>query len=141
MINLGTEKVKYSQKNRLKRIVYALIVLFILNLLNSFVPPPYGIVFLPFSLVYIVLGIVLIFLTLKSGVERKLRVFLLLTGFSSAGLVLGFLHGFFAILGFEIVDVILFYLAVIVAPILFLIGAIGSIVMFRKKGGWHSSHS
>jgi hypothetical protein len=118
---------KNSHINQLKKIIYALIILFILNLL------PLGMVSLPLSLVYILLGIVLIFLALKSEAKGKLKVFLLLTGFSSAGLLLGLLHGFLEVWGFNILHLIFFYIAVFVAPILFLIGAIGSIILFRKK--------
>jgi hypothetical protein len=126
---------KYPKINWLKRIVYGLVVLFILILL------PLGVVSLPLSLAYIVLGIILIFLTLKSEVKGKLRVFLLLTGFSSAGLLLGLLHGFLEVWGLDTLQVVFFYIGVVVSPILFLIGAIGSIVLFKRKGGRHYSHS
>jgi hypothetical protein len=117
------------------RIIYALIVLFILNFL------PLGMVSLPLSIVYIVLGIVLIVLTLKSEVKGKFKVFLLLTGLSSAGLLLGLFHGFLEVWGFNTLQVIFFYMGVVGSPIIFLIGAIGSIVLFKRTGGWHSSHN
>ena len=112
---------------KLIRIVYALTVLFILILL------PFGVVSLPLSLVYILLGIVLIFLTLKSKVKGRLKVFLLLTGFSSAGLLLGLLHGFFEVWGLDTLQVVFFYIGVVVSPILFIIGVIGSLVILRRK--------
>ena len=120
------EKMNHSQINWLKRLVYGLVVLFILILL------PFGVVSLPLSLVYILLGIVLIFLTLKSEVKGKLKVFLLLTGFSSAGLLLGLLHGFLEVWGLDTLQVVFFYIGVVVSPIIFLIGAVGSIVLFKK---------
>ena len=116
---------------KLIRIVYALTVLFILILL------PFGAVSLPLSLVYILLGIVLIFLMLKSEMKGKLKVFLLLTGFSSAGLVLGLLHGFLEAWGLDTLQVVFFYIGVVVSPIIFLIGVIGSIVLFRKIRDQH----
>ena len=118
-----------SEKNliSLKRIIYALIVLFILNLL------PLRVISLPLSIVYILLGIMLIFLTFKSKVKGRLKVFLLLTGFSSAGLLLGLLHGFFEVWGLDTLQVIFFYIGVVVSPILFIIGVIGSLVILRRK--------
>jgi hypothetical protein len=115
---------------KLKRIVYILIIIFIIN---SFVPPHLGAISLSISLIYIALGIVLIILTLKSKVNGKLKVFLLLTGLSSAGTILGILHGFLEVLNLEILSIIFFYIAVIVSPILFLIATIGSIISFKRK--------
>jgi hypothetical protein len=112
---------------KLIRIIYALIMLFILNLL------PLGMVSLPLSLVYILLGIVLIFLTLKSEVKGRLKVFLLLTGFSSAGLLLGLLHGFLEVWGLDTLQTVFFYIGVVVSPIIFLIGVIGSIILLNNK--------
>ena len=117
-----------SKKNLriLKKMIYVLIILFIINFL------PLGVVSLFLSVIYIALGIVLIVLTSRSEVKGKLKVFLLLTGFSSAGLLLGLIHGFLEIWGFDVLQVVFFYTGVIISPIIFLIGAIGSIILFRK---------
>jgi len=89
---------------------------------------------------FLVLGIVLIVLSWKQ--KGKLRVFLLLAGFSApAPLVLSILHNFFYALGimfenlafiFEPLHAISFIISLLVAPIAFLVGAIGSIVLIRK---------
>jgi|TARA_Y100000310_G_scaffold345855_1_gene471470 hypothetical protein len=129
---------------RLKRIFYGLVVIFILLLLSSFTPPLasknliLGIISLFLIPFYFVLGITLIYLTLKSEVEGKLRVFLLLTGTSPIVFLIGvILHNLLGALGMKILHIVFFFIAILVSPILFLTGAIGSIVLFRKKGGRH----
>ncbi len=96
------------------------------------------ILFLPLSILFVLLGAILIFLTLKSKVKGKLKVFLLLTGVVPVGfLISAILHGLLEALGMEILHVAFFFIAISVCPIVFLIGAIGSLVLFRKKGGRH----
>lgn len=145
-----------SEKNlkKVEKVFYVLIVLFILiiinNLIMTFVTPMFGglilrgvlaTLFLPLTILFFVLGIVLIFLTLKSKIEGKLKLFLLLTGASPVGFLISvILHGLLEALGI-ILHVVFFFIAILVCPILFLIGAIGSIVLFKRKGGRHSSHS
>lgn len=100
---------------------------------------------LPF-IVFSLLGIALIFLTVKEKVRGTLKKFLLLTGISSAGFFVSvFLHNFFYGLGMvvghitilrylmEILHVSFFIIAIFVCPIGFLIGIVGSIVLFAKK--------
>jgi len=95
----------------------------------------------------LVLGITLIILTLKSGIGGKLKKFLILTGASVAGffvsiLLHNFIYGLFIHffgpdfwnrIGPGGDEPVFFILAIIVCPIGFLIGAIGSVVLFTKK--------
>lgn len=96
-------------------------------------------------ILFFLLGMILIILTLKLKIKDKLKVFLLLTGISSAGFLIGvILHNLLYALGIvfehivvlkylmEILHVIFFFIAVPICPIGFLIGAIGSIILFRR---------
>jgi hypothetical protein len=105
--------------------------------------------FLPMSVLviaYFSLGLALIFLTLKRKVRGMLKRFLILTGASSAGfLVSVWLHN--AFYGLEIVTshfallsylmgflhVAFFIAAVLLCPLGFLIGVVGSVVLFIRK--------
>lgn len=97
---------------------------------------------------FCLLGVLLIFLTLKLKVEGKLKIFLMLTGISAIGFLIGvILHNFFYALGIifehivilkylmEVLHVAFFFIAVPICPITFLVGIIGSIILFRRKGG------
>ncbi|MFC1629763.1 hypothetical protein ACFL11_00865 [Patescibacteria group bacterium] len=83
---------------------------------------------------FFALGLALIVLTLKKKVEGSLKKFLLLTGASAVGFpVFVILHNVVdGLLNVE--EPFFFLLAVIVCPLGFLVGAIGAIVLFRKKG-------
>lgn len=100
---------------------------------------------LPFF-VFFLLGIALIFLTLKEKIEASPKKFLLLTGASAAGFFVSIVlhNGFYALamltnqigpLKFlmEALHTIFFLLAIPVCPIGFLVGVAGSIVMLIKK--------
>jgi peptidoglycan/LPS O-acetylase OafA/YrhL len=94
---------------------------------------PLGYVFLPGIAVLFLLGVVLIVLTVKTKAGGRLKKFLLLTGFSAAGLpVFAVLHnvvsGFF-----NIEEAVFFILATLVCPLGFLVGAIGTIVLMVKN--------
>ncbi len=117
---------------RVKRIVYGLIVLYILLELSSFAPPNLAILGYFILLLYFILGVTLIALTLKSEVEGRLKVVLLLTGCSSLVFSVSILNGFLAVSGFYTFPEVLYFITVLVPLTLFLIGAIGSIVLFRK---------
>ncbi len=133
---------KITEK-RLKGVVYALLVSFILVIVAI---SPLGLgtenmslrqIMIIFSfaswILFLILGIILGVLTLKSKVKGKLKAYLLLTGFSSAGFFIAIiLHNLiFALFGVE--EAVFFIIAIVICPICFLIGAIGSIVMFRRK--------
>ena len=99
---------------------------------------PHGIyllVLLPFMVVFFLLGVTLLVLTVKTKVSRMLRGFLLLTGAAPvAMLVFGILHNVIGGLAhFE--EPVCFLIAVIVSPIAFLVGVIGSVVLGVKKSG------
>ncbi len=95
----------------------------------------------------LVLGITLIILTLKGGIGGKLKKFLILTGVSVAGffvsvLLHNFIYGLFIHffgkdfwnrIGTGGDEPVFFILAIVVCPIGFLIGTIGSAVLFTKK--------
>lgn len=96
--------------------------------------------------IFLLLGIALIFLTIKQKIKGKLKTFLILTGVSAiCPLVFSILHNFFYALGMisshipvlkylmEFLHVAAFLIAIPISPIGFLIGAIGSIVLFTKK--------
>lgn len=88
--------------------------------------------FLALIALFFILGTALVVLTLRQKVAGKLKIFMLMTGGSAAGLVaFSVLHNLlYALLGFE--EPVCFLLAVIACPILFLIGAVGSIVMMVR---------
>ncbi len=101
---------------------------------------------LPF-IIFSLLGIALIFLTLKQRVMGTIKRFLILTGSSATGFfVFIFLHNMFyglaimtnqiPILSFviEILHIAFFIIAIFVCPLGFMIGAIGSIIIFIKSG-------
>jgi len=98
------------------------------------------------GIILVILGSILIGLTLVQKVEGKLKKFLILTGASAAGFfVFALLHNIFygleqvtghiTILSYlmKALEVIFFLIAIFVCPISFLIGVIGTIVMFNKK--------
>ena len=98
------------------------------------------------GILFFLLGAALIFLTVKGKVRGTLKKFLILTGASSAGLsVSSFLHNiiyglFIQLFGADFWDRIglgdepfFFVMAVIVCPIAFLVGAVGSVVLAIKK--------
>ena len=100
--------------------------------------------------IFLLLGITLIFLTIKQKIKGKLKIFLILMGVSAISpLVFSILHNFFYALGIigenifiiknimEILHVASFIIALLISPIGFLVGAIGVIVLFIRKGGRH----
>jgi len=100
---------------------------------------------LPFA-VFCLLGLTLIFLTIKGKIKGILKKFLLLTGISASGFFLSvFLHNAFYALGIivshitvlrylmEFLSAGFFIIAIFACPLGFLIGVIGTIVLFIKK--------
>ena len=85
------------------------------------------------GLVFIGLGATLIVLTVKAKIGGMLNNFLLLTGASASGpFVFGILHNLVsALLNRE--EPVFFIITIIVCPIGFLVGAIGSIVLAIKR--------
>lgn len=140
-----------SQKeNTLTIIFYLLVAFFVLAISIIFIPAFRGIVSGTFMIIsgviLVILGSVLIGLTLVQKVEGKLKKFLILTGASAAGFfVFALLHNIFyalaqvtghiAILSYlmKSLEVIFFLIAIFACPIGFLVGVIGTIIMFNKK--------
>ena len=135
----------------LKIVFWALVGTFLLILSQILVPAVRDLFkgsflfLLPFA-VFSLLGIALIFLTLKEKVKGKLKKFLILTGASASGFFISVLlhnliYGLFvAVFGADFWDKIglgdeplFFLLAIIVCPIGFLIGGAGSIILFLKR--------
>jgi len=140
-----------SQKENVLRVTfYLLVAVFILAVSIIFIPAFRGIVsgifmIIP-SAILLLFSSVLIGLTLVQKVEGKLKKFLMLTGASAAGFfVFVLLHNIFygleqitshlTILSYlmKALEVIFFLIAIFACPIGFIIGAIGTIVMFNKK--------
>lgn len=135
----------------LRTVFYALIATFMV-IIGQFFIPAIGDLFrgsflflLPFA-VFFLLGAALIFLTLKKKVKGKLKKFLILTGASSAGffvsvLLHNLLYGLAIIASqitflkylLEALHVAFFFIATIVCPLGFLIGATGSLALFVRK--------
>jgi len=130
---------------------WALIVVFLLIMSQLFIPLvgeliSGPIVFLLPFIIFSLLGIILVFLTIKQKVEGTLKKFLILTGISATGFfVCVFLHNVFyglsiitnqiPILSFvmEMLDIAFFIIATLICPLAFVIGAIGSIIVFINK--------
>lgn len=102
--------------------------------------------FIPAITIFFLLGIALIFFTLKEKVKGKLKKFLLLTGASATGFFVSvLLHNFLYALNIifnhitilkyltEILHIAFFFIAIIVCPMGFLIGIIGSLYYLNKK--------
>jgi len=100
---------------------------------------------LPF-IIFSLLGIVLIFLTLKRKIKGTLRKLLLLTGASAAGFfIFVFLHNAFYALGIvtshiaalnylmKVLHVVFFIIAIFVCPLGFLIGTVSVIVIVTRR--------
>ena len=87
---------------------------------------------LALGVAFLGLGVTLLIVTVKARVGGMLKKFLLLTGASIMGLpVFGILHN--AVSGlFNTEEPVFFIIAIIVCPIGFLVGAIGSIVLTIK---------
>ena len=130
---------------------WALMGMFIVILCQFFVPVFQelfrgSLLFLSPFLIFSLLGGLLIFLTRKEKIEGKLKKLLILTGASAAGFfIFVLLHNVFYALGVivsgiiilrylaEILSVTSFLIATIVCPLGFLIGALGSIIIFVKR--------
>jgi len=133
---------------------YTLILFFLLILGEIFVPIirelfKGSLFFLVPFIIFSLLGVLLVFLTLKQDIQGKLRKYLSLTGISAISFfIFVFLHNVFYGLGeitsniillknlMEILHIVFFIIAIFICPLMFLIGSIGSIVIFirtRKK--------
>jgi len=129
-------------------IFWALVAVFVV-IAGVFLIPAFrellmGFLFIIISgVVFFLLGVALIFLTVKEKVGGILKKFLILTGASSAGFFVSvslhnaiyglFIHFFGADFWNGGDEPVFFVMATIVCPIGFLVGAVGSIVLAIKK--------
>jgi len=143
--------VEMSQKESVLTLMfYTLVAVFVSAVSIIFIPAFRGFISGTFMIIsgviLVILGSVLIGLTLVQKVEGKLKKFLVLTGASAAGFfVFAILHNIFygleqitghiAILSYSMkaLEVIFFLIAIFACPIGFLIGVIGTIIIFNKK--------
>jgi len=139
------------KKSLIPATFYALIGVFLVIISIFFVPAVTEslkgpLLFLSPFFIFSLLGAALIFLTIKGKVKGKLKKFLILTGVSAAGFFVSILlHNFLYALAiiashivilkyiFEFLHVTFFIIAIFVCPPGFLIGVVGSIVLFIKK--------
>jgi len=130
---------------------WALLGVFVLIVCFFFIEPLNDLfggseLFLSPFIIFFLLGIALLVFTLREKVAGKLKAFFLLTASSAAGVfifvllhngfyALGTMGGHIPVLGpvLEFLHAAFFILAVIVCPLGFLTGAVGSIVL-RIKG-------
>ena len=130
---------------------WALVGVFLVIASEFFIPPfrellRGSLLFLLPFIVFFLLGIVLMFLTIKGQVEGLVKKFLIVTGVSSTGFfVFVFLHNAFyglgiitdhiPILGYlmEILHIAFFIIAIFVCPLGFLIGVVGTMILFIKN--------
>ncbi len=126
-------------------IFWALVGVFVISVATMFIP--FGsspVRFNGFAAwpVFAGLGVTLLVLTIKRKVGGILKKFLLLTGASTvAFLIFAFLHNIVSGL-FNIEEPVFFILAVIVCPIAFLVGAVGTIVIaIKDKPPKHSGQN
>jgi len=102
--------------------------------------------FLVLFAVFFLLGLALISLTVKGKVEGKLKKILILTGLSATGFFVSiFLHNAFYALGtvtsriiglnylVETLSIAFFIMAILICPLGFLVGLIGSLILLAKN--------
>ena len=140
-----------NSRNPLQLVFYTLLGIFIVILSYFIIPFSDSVkqalfpVMAILAAIWLILGTVLIVLVIKSKVKGKQKLFLIATGSSAilfllSNILHNVLYGL-AILtknitilhySFEALHVLFFIIAIIVCPLAFLIGAIGSIVLFIR---------
>jgi hypothetical protein len=139
-----------TKRDILTVVFYTLVGVFVLATSTILIPAFRGYVSGTFmilsGIILILLGGYLIALTLRQKVEGRLKKYLILTGASAAGFfVFALLHNIFygleqvtshiTILSYlmKAFEVVFFLIAIFACPIGFLVGVIGTIIMFNKK--------
>jgi len=148
---LGGHYIRHIMRNKLKITFWALMTMFLIVLAEFFVPIVNNlfegsILFLLPMIIFSLLGGLLLFYSVRLKEKGRCRKFLLLTGASAFGFfVFVFLHNAFYALTvvseniivlkyfFEFLHAIFFLVAIPICPLGFLVGAIGSIVLFAKE--------
>jgi len=133
---------------KIKTIFWSLILIFIVMAIYFAVPFVTKRVLFPviaiLGFIFFLLGILLIYYTIKLKIEGKLKWFLILTGIPPIiALVSVILHNLVYGLMIYIFgqdfwgqggdEAFFFILALIVCPIIFLVGLIGTAIMFKKN--------
>lgn len=125
-------------------VFYALIGIFILLVGYFVIPAPATMkrLFFPvaaiLALIFLILGVILIFQAIRLKAEKKLKVYFILTGASASAFLVSILlhnlvYGLFILWSGEGDEAFFFILALFVCPIVFLIGAIGGVTTLLKK--------
>ncbi len=144
-------------KNKKVKILFWMLVGIFIILVSYFViPAPQTIkrVLFPFvaglGILFFLLGGVLVFLSWKLKKKGKLRIFLLLTGSSAVGFLIGvLLHNFVYGLCIYLFgdgfwkggdEAVFFIIALFVCPIVFLVGVVGSIVLMIRENKYKSKN-
>jgi len=137
----------------LTTVFWTLVVTFIMAVSYIFIPMtmpirrPLWPLFVTLAIISLLLGVILTFLTLKERVKGWPKRFLLLTGASVIGMPVSIIlhnfiyglfiyffgQGFWDRIGPGGDEPFFFIMAIFVCPIAFLVGVIGSIVLFIKK--------
>ena len=137
----------------LTTVFWTLVATFIMAVGYIFIPMtmpirrPLWPLFVTLAIISFLLGVILIFLTLKEKVKGRLKRFLLLTGISVIGMPISIIlhnliyslfisffgQGFWDRVGPGGDEPFFFIMAIFVCPIAFLVGVIGSIVSFVKQ--------
>jgi len=130
---------------------WALVVIFVIVVCAMAIPVLRHYVMGPTFLITVgaalfLLGMALIWLTLKARVAGALKKFLILTGASAVGFPVSvLLHNAFYGLGImaehitvlrylmEVLHIAFFIIAIFICPLGFLVGAVGSIVLFIQR--------
>jgi hypothetical protein len=120
-------------------VFWALVGVFVIVISMIAIPRPlmpvwsFQAIFFSAIAVFVLLGVALLFLTVKTKVGGMRKKFLLLTGASAVGLpVFILLHNVVSRL-FNIEEPVFFIMAVFVCPIGFLVGVVGTIVLIMKN--------
>ena len=124
--------------------VFLLIVSFFVIPMSDEIRRPLFLLAAILGIAFLVLGIVLLVFTIKQKITGKLKWFLIITGASSAAvfpcvILHNFVYGLLIYLVGPDVwgeggdEPFFFILALIVCPIVFLIGSIGSVILMKKK--------
>ena len=135
-----------ATKSKIRKILYSLIAVFIITAAYFFMPltkitsalfPLIAV----FGLIFLILGGMLTWIARNE--KGKLKIFLMVTGISAMAPALSaILHNLFYVLAmnfknliflFEKLHAIFFITALIIAPLVFISGAISSIVLLNKR--------
>jgi hypothetical protein len=152
-MDIENKKPNNKRKKTFKALLYSLSTIFVFLIVFLFAPfsdeikRPLFLLMAILGILFLILGAILIFFARKEksriGTKRnRLKLSLMITGLSAISpFVFTILHNFFYALGmvfeklqfiFEILHATSFIIAIVVAPIIFVIGTIVSFVYLKK---------